>query len=249
MQQKVVIVTGASKGVGKAIAQEIIQDGGHVVALVRSQASAAALAKDLGDGAVIVTHDVTAPEAPRAAIEAGLARFGRIDALVNNAGTVDPIGRFGETDEAQWEAAIATNLIAPQRFIRAFLAEGAAAAPRRIVNLSTGAAHRPLEGWSAYCAGKAGLAMLTRAVAVDHAKDNLLVFGLIPGLVDTGMQETIRASGVNEVSRLPRTALRPAEEPARATTYLLSGAADDLAGGDVDIRDASFRARVGLPAL
>ena len=97
--------------------------------------------------------------------------------------------------------------------------------------------------------GKAALAMLTRAIALDHTKDHIRVFGLLPGLVDTGMQETIRASGINEVSRIPRSSLRPAEEPARAVQYLLSGAADDLAGGEIDIRDKGFRARADLPAL
>ena len=121
--------------------------------------------------------------------------------------------------------------------------------PRRIVNISSGAAHQPLEGWSAYCTAKAGLAMLTRSVQLDHSADGVLAFGLAPGLVDTDMQATIRSSGINDVSRLPRAALRPAKEPAKAAAYLLSGDGDDLAGGDLEIRDAGFRNRVGLPAL
>jgi NAD(P)-dependent dehydrogenase (short-subunit alcohol dehydrogenase family) len=248
-QRPVVIITGAGKGVGKAIAEAITRDGGHVLAVVRSQASAAALTETLGDKALVLTLDVTAPDAAEATMTEGLARWGRIDALVNNAGVIDPIGRLAETDPAQWEQAITTNLIAPYRFIRAFIAQGTSPTTRRIVNLSSGAAHRPLEGWSAYCAGKAALAMLTRSVAVDHAKDGICAFGLLPGVIDTGMQATIRASGINEVSRIPRAALRPAEEPARAVAYLLSGAADDLAGGEIDIRDAGFRTRAGLPEL
>jgi NAD(P)-dependent dehydrogenase (short-subunit alcohol dehydrogenase family) len=116
------------------------------------------------------------------------------------------------------------------------------------VNVSSGAASQALEGWSAYCAGKAALAMLTRSVHIEHGTE-ALAFGFIPGLVDTDMQATIRSSGINRVSQLPRSALRPVEEPAKALTYLLSGAGDDLAGGDIDIRNAQFRERVGLPAL
>lgn len=248
-QEPVVIVTGAGNGIGKAIAEAITRDGGHVLAVVRSQATAAALTETLGGEALVLIRDVTAPDAAEAVMAAGLARWGRVDALVNNAGMIDPIGRLAETDPAQWEHAVTTNFIAPSRFIRAFIAQGTGAAIRRIVNLSSGAAHRALEGWSAYCAGKAALAMLTRSVAVDHAKDGICAFGFLPGIVDTGMQATIRASGINEVSRIPRTALRPPEEPARAVAYLLSGAADDLAGGEIDVRDAGFRARAGLPAL
>lgn len=245
----VTIITGAGKGLGKAIAADIIGKGGHAVLVVRSQASATSLADEFGAKVVVVTTDVTAPDAADKALAAGIARWGKVDGLVNNAGIVDPIARIAASDPAQWEATIITNLVAPYRFTRAFLAHGDKSAKRRIVNISSGAAHRPLEGWNAYCASKAGLAMLTRATGLEYAGENVFAFGLIPGLVDTGMQATIRASGVNEVSRLPQTALRPAEEPARATVHLLSGAADDLAGGEVDIRDAAFRGRVGLPGL
>lgn len=245
----VTIITGAGKGLGKAIAGEIIGKGGHVVLVVRSQASASSLADEFGAKAVVVTSDVTTPDAAGKALAAGIARWGKVDGLVNNAGIVDPIARLTDSDPALWEATIVTNLVAPYRFTRAFLANAPRTGSRRIVNISSGAAHRPLEGWNAYCASKAGLAMLTRSTGLEYASESVFAFGLIPGLVDTGMQETIRASGVNEVSRLPRTILRPAEEPARATAYLLSGAADDLAGGEVDIRDAAFRGRVGLAGL
>lgn len=245
----VTIITGAGKGLGKAVAAEILGTGGHVVLVVRSKDTASALAEEFGSRAVIVATDVTAPDAADKALTAGLTRWGKVDGLVNNAGIVDPIARIAVTDPALWEATIATNLVAPYRFTRAFLAKAPRTGSRRIVNISSGAAHRPLEGWNAYCASKAGLAMLTRATGLEYASESVFAFGLIPGLVDTGMQATIRASGVNEVSRLPQTALRPAEEPARATAYLLSGAADDLAGGEVDIKDAGFRVRVGLPGL
>lgn len=247
-QSPVIIVTGASKGLGKAIACEIVSGGGRVVLIVRSEASAASLAQEFGASAVTLARDVNAPDAAEAAMEAGMKRWGQVNGLVNNAGMIDPIAHLAATDSAQWELTIATNLVAPYRFIRAFIARGAKAG-KRIVNISSGAAHKPLEGWSAYCASKAGLAMLTRSVQLEYGAEGIFAFGLIPGLVDTGMQTTIRASGVNEVSRLPKTALRPAAEPARAVAYLLSGEADDLAGGEVDIRDSGFRTRVGLPAL
>jgi NAD(P)-dependent dehydrogenase (short-subunit alcohol dehydrogenase family) len=91
--------------------------------------------------------------------------------------------------------------------------------------------------------------MLTKCTQLEYSSQGILSFNLIPGLIDTDMQANHRASGVNEVSQLPKSALRPAEEPARATVYLLSGDADDLAGNDVDIRDAGFRACAGLPLL
>lgn len=238
---KVVIVTGAARGLGKAIAEEIVQQGGHVVLVVRSGTSAEPLAEALGTSAVTVVRDVNAAEAGTEAVFAGLDRWGRIDGLVNNAGVIDPIARISDTAPAEWEKAILTNLVAPYRFIRAFLAVPQSAGPRRIVNVSSGAAHKPLVGWSAYCSGKAGLAMLTRAVQSEFGSDGVRAFGLVPGLIDTDMQGRIRSSGINEVSQVPRTALLPASEPARAAAFLLSGDGDDLAGLEVDVRDTAFR--------
>ena len=114
------------------------------------------------------------------------------------------------------------------------------------MNVSSGAASRPLEGWSAYCAGKAGLAMLTRSLHLELGERGVRAYGLRPGVVDTDMQGVIRASGVNEVSRLRREELASVEGPARAIAYLCEPAAADLAGAEVDIRDGTFRGRAGV---
>ena len=89
-----------------------------------------------------------------------------------------------------------------------------------IVNVSSGAAYRPLEGWSAYCAGKAGLAMLTRAIALETAGKGIRVFGFSPGTIDTEMQVKIRASGMNVISQIPRADLSPVEHAVRGLVYL-----------------------------
>ncbi|WP_342642236.1 SDR family NAD(P)-dependent oxidoreductase [Rhodoligotrophos ferricapiens] len=249
LAEQVVIVTGSGKGLGRAIADDIAAHGGHVVHVVRSEDAAVSIEEAFGEEAAIVLGDVNDGPAADLAIEMAFNRWGRLDGLVNNAGVIAPIGRLTDVDPDDWGYSIATNLVAPYRFIASFIRAVTDQSPRRIVNISSGAAHRPIEGWGAYCAGKAGLAMLTRATQLEYGSQGILSFGLIPGLVDTDMQGTIRASGINEVSRLPREALRPASEPARAATYLLSGSGDDLAGREVEIRDATLRERMGLPAL
>jgi NAD(P)-dependent dehydrogenase (short-subunit alcohol dehydrogenase family) len=118
-----------------------------------------------------------------------------------------------------------------------------------IVNISSGAAHRPQEGWSAYCAGKAGLAMLTRSIHLEYGTQGIRIFGFAPGVVDTDMQVAIRASGINPVSKLPRESLAPASEPARAIAWLCTPAADALAGQELDVRNPDLRAAVGLPPI
>jgi NAD(P)-dependent dehydrogenase (short-subunit alcohol dehydrogenase family) len=118
-----------------------------------------------------------------------------------------------------------------------------------IVNVSSGAAHRPQEGWSAYCAGKAGMAMLTKSVHLEYGAQGIRCFGIAPGVVDTQMQAAIRASGLNPVSKIPRADLAPADQPGRAIAWLCTGAADPLIGAELDIRDPDLRAAVGLPPL
>jgi NAD(P)-dependent dehydrogenase (short-subunit alcohol dehydrogenase family) len=118
-----------------------------------------------------------------------------------------------------------------------------------IINISSGAAHRPLPGWSAYCAAKAGLAMLTRALAADYAEAGIRVFGFAPGLVDTDLQGTIRASGVGPVAKVPRESLASPRDPAQAIAFLASKAGDAFAGQELDIRNVEFRAAAGLAPL
>ena len=115
-----------------------------------------------------------------------------------------------------------------------------------IVNLSSGAAHNPLEGWSAYCAGKAGSAMLTRCAHLEMKGHGIRVFGLSPGTVATDMQRRIKASGINPVSQMDFSQHAPAEAPAKALVWLMSAAAAEFAGEEISLRDPEMRARIGL---
>ncbi len=247
-EPRVFIVTGAARGLGRAICEILVADGARVVAVIRSSSAADELSKALGTSGAVVVRDIVEAGAADSAIDTALRKFSRVDGLVNNAGVIDPMALFAEADPAQWEQVLTINLVAASRFMRAFVV-AASGNGGRIVNITSGAAHRALRGWSAYCTSKAALAMLTKCAQLEYGPQGILSFNLIPGLIDTDMQVNVRSSGVNEVSQLPKTALRPANEPARAAAHLLLGKADDLAGNDVDIRDAGFRSRVGLPSL
>lgn len=248
---KVALVTGAGRGIGRAVALELLRQGAAVVAGVRQAEAAAELEAALGAAgaqARVVPCDVVDYAAVEAAVALAVASFGRLDILINNAGVLEPQARLAEADPARWAANITTNLVGAMYASRAALPHLLAAGGGRVVNISSGAAGRPLDGWSAYCAGKAGLAMLTRSLQLEYGPEGLQAFGLRPGVVDTGMQEQVRAAAVNEVSRLRRDELADAAVPARAVAFLCAGAAADLAGGEVDIYDAAFRQRAGLEA-
>ena len=246
---KVVIVTGASRGIGEAAAVALARAGASVMLTARDGARAAKVARRIsedGGKAVATACDVADYGAVERLVRDTRDRLGPIDVLVNNAGVVEPIAMIAEADPAEWARGIQINLAGAFNAVRGVLLGMLAAGQGTIINLSSGAAHRPLEGWSAYCAAKAGLAMLTRSIALETEGKGIRVFGFAPGTTDTDMQVTIRASGVNRVSRIPRGDLTPVAHPARAIVYLCTEAADDLAGQEFALGDTAFRERIGL---
>ena len=252
LQGEIAIVTGAGRGIGAEAARALARDGATVVVTARRLAVAEAVVERItadGGRAMALACDVADPAAAASAVESVADRVGPATILVNNAGTIEPIGRLHDTDPAQWAAAITANLTGAAAMARAVLPAMLAAGRGTIINISSGAARSALEGWSAYCASKAGLAMLTQSLALEYGAAGIRAFGFAPGVVDTGMQATIRASGINPVSRIPREALSPVAEPAQAIVFLATPAAAARAGREVDIRDADFRVACGLPPL
>lgn len=246
LADKVVIVTGASRGIGAAAAAELAKAGCRLMLVARSKAQVEQVAHQIGGNTAAMECDVSSWDAVQRVAEETRRRFGRIDALVNNAGVIEPIASIAEADPAEWARSIAINLTGAYYAVRAVLPAMIAAGGGTVVNVSSGAAIRPLEGWSAYCTGKAGLAMLTRAIALEHGGQGIRVFGFQPGTTDTDMQVMIRASGVNQISRIPREQLTPVAQPARAIVYLCTQAAADLSGQEVRLGDEAFRARAGI---
>ena len=190
--------------------------------------------------------DVSDYASVTALFDEAYGRYGRLDAVINNAGVIEPIASVADSDPAVWARNIEINLTGAYYVIRAALPSMIAAGGGTIVNVSSGAAIRPLEGWSAYCSGKAGLHMLTRAVALENANNGIRIFGFQPGTTDTDMQVLIRASGINQISQIPRENLTPVSHPAEAIVYLCTPAADDLNGQEFSLRDEAFRARLNL---
>jgi NAD(P)-dependent dehydrogenase (short-subunit alcohol dehydrogenase family) len=244
MQGQVVAITGASRGIGAAAVRAFATAGAKVALLSRDGAAIAALAAEVGG--LAVRCDVADWRSVDGAMGRLLAHFGRLDVLVNNAGRIDPIAALGLADPADWGHAIDVNLKGVFHGMRAAIPVMRAQGAGTILNVSSGAASTPLEGWSAYCAAKAGAAMLTRSGHLEEARHGLRIMGLSPGTVATDMQRVIAASGVNAVSRLDWSAHIPPEWPARALVWMCGAEADDLLGEEVRLRDEVIRRRVGL---
>jgi 3-oxoacyl-[acyl-carrier protein] reductase len=246
---KVIIVTGASRGIGAAASVALAKAGATVMLVARNGRMAADVAQDIiesGGRASAASCDVSDYASVEAVVAETEGRFGRIDALVNNAGVIEPIASIADSNPTEWARNVQINLVGAYHPIRAVLPRMIKAGGGTIINVSSGAAIRPLEGWSAYCSAKAGLAMLTQAIMLENTTTGIRVFGFQPGTTDTDMQVTIRASGVNVVSKIPRGNLTPVAHPAAAIVYLCTPEADDLNGREFSLRDEPFRARLKL---
>ena len=243
---KTVLITGASRGIGAAAARAFADAGANVALVARSTDAIAELAGEIGDTALAIPCDVARYTEVEAAIAATANAFGSLDVLINNAGVIEPIDRFEATEPDAWSRTIDINLKGVMHGMRAAMPGMIAQGHGTIINISSGAAHSPLEGWSAYCASKAGVYMLTRAADLEVRQKGVRVLGLSPGTVATQMQRDIKASGINPVSKLDWSDHIPPEWPAQALIWMCTEDADSYLGDDVKLRDAEIRGKVGL---
>lgn len=243
---KTVLITGASRGIGAAAAYEFSKAGANVVLAARSAGAIAALAAEIGPQARAVPCDVAKYADVKAAVDTAVSEFGSLDILINNAGVIDPISPLSEADPEAWGTLIDINIKGVFYGMHAALPALTAAGGGTIITVSSGAAHTPLEGWSAYCTSKAGAAMLSKCADTELAGAGLRIMGMSPGTVATEMQVVIKASGINPVSQLDPSVHIPADWPAKALLWMCSKDADDYVGQEVSLRDETIRARIGL---
>ena len=242
----VVIVTGASRGLGAAVAGWLAKAEAGLTLVARSEGDLNRIAEDLGhpDGGPLVCRaDISDYDACRRAVENTLERFGRIDSLVNNAGIIQPIAAIANSDPASWRYNIDVNLIGPFNLIRAAVFH-LRKQNGRIVNVSSGAANLALENVSAYCTGKAALNHFTRVLAAEESA--LTALTVRPGVVDTAMQTYIRREGpdampAEQVAYYQQLKdhgqLEPPEIPARSIAWLALHAPRQFSGQFFDYDD------------
>ena len=246
MNGKTVLITGASRGIGAAAARVFAEAGANVALIARSTADIADLAQEIGARAIAIPCDVSKYVEVSAAVATTIAAFGQLDVLINNAGVVDPIGHLQDTDPEKWGRAIDINLKGVMYGLHAAIPVMIAQGGGTIINISSGAAHGPVEGWSAYCSSKAGVYMLTRAADLEARDKGMRIMGLSPGTVATQMQREIKASGINPISQLDWSVHIPPEWPAQTLLWMCSAEADAYLGEDISLREDAIRAKVGL---
>ncbi|MFK4651276.1 NAD(P)-dependent dehydrogenase (short-subunit alcohol dehydrogenase family) [Bradyrhizobium japonicum] len=250
--QNVALVTGAARGIGLATAKKFLAEGWRVALLDiegELQAAAAAALKN-PDNTLAIACDVSDAAAVGAAMAAVMSRFGRLDALVNNAG-VAVFAPVLETSDADWNRIMAVNLTGP------FLCTKAAAPLMReqgggaIVNVTSISAVRASTLRSAYGTSKAGLAHLTKQLAVELASLNIRVNAVAPGPVDTAMAKQVHSREIradyHDAIPLNRYGLE--EELAEAIYFLCSERSSYITGQILAVDGGFDAAGIGLPTL
>lgn len=200
--RRLIILTGASRGLGAAMARQLLTADMHLLTLSRHPDPALADAAGasgtmLEQWALDVGHDIGSSARLETWLHQHTAAHFRSAALINNAGLLGPVGPIDASDAEALAAVLRVGLEAPLLLTSAFLrATRAWAIDKRVLNISSGAGRRPIAGWSAYCAAKAGLDHFSRVTALDeqHRPHPARIVSLAPGVIDTAMQEQIRAA-------------------------------------------------------
>jgi NAD(P)-dependent dehydrogenase (short-subunit alcohol dehydrogenase family) len=250
----IVILSGASRGVGAATARWLAKAGAAVTLFARSAEALASVAEDvqrLGGTALVLTGDVSDVDACRAVVAQTLERFGRLDAVINNAGMVEPLAPVSRSDYDGWQYSIAVNLLGPFYLTRTAI-EDLRRQKGRIVNVSSGAAVTSIESASAYCAAKAGLNHFSRVLAAEEPQ--VTVMAVRPGVVDTQMQDILRQKGPGAMppeqlayyqNLKADGRLEKPEVPGRSLAWLALHGPREFSGQFLDYDDP----RISQPAL
>ena len=234
---RVAIVTGAARGLGRAIAQRFHERGASVVVNTRDAARADAVAQSLGDRALAVAGDVTDAGFPERVVKQTVDRFGRVDILVNNAAYAKST-RFPDLSANEWREALEVNLTAPFLLTRAVLPAMKAARYGRIINISSSAGRTVSTlGGAHYTASKAGLLGLTRASAKELGQFGITVNAVCPGMIDTELTRETASDELLErlAASYPVPRLGAAVEVADLVCFIASEAAGYITGTSLDI--------------
>ncbi|MEX6505351.1 SDR family NAD(P)-dependent oxidoreductase [Jiella sp. M17.18] len=250
--RKIALVTGAARGIGLATAKRFLAEGWRVALLdidgEAQEAAVAALARP--DDTLAITADVAEVDAVARAVEAVEARFGRLDALVNNAGTA-VFKPLLETTPAEWQRVLAVNLGGPFLMTNACTPVMARTGRGAIVNITSISGLRASTLRVAYGTSKAALAHLTKQQAVELAGLGIRVNAVAPGPVDTAMAKAVHSPAIRADYRdaIPLERYGLEEELADAIFYLCSDRSSYITGQILGVDGGFDAAGIGLPTL
>jgi NAD(P)-dependent dehydrogenase (short-subunit alcohol dehydrogenase family) len=238
LTDKVAIVTGASRGIGRAIAEAYAQAGARVVLASRTQEMLDAVAEtieaDGGTALPLATHTGD-PEAVQALVAQTVDTYGGVDILVNNAATNPHFGPIMTSEESHWDKTFEVNVKGYFFTAQACVPHMQARGGGKIINLASVAGKTPQPGMGVYCVTKAGVLMLTEVLATELAEANIQVNAVVPGFVKTKFSRAIWGNEqFNEavLNLIPQHRMAAPEELTGLALFLASAASDFVTGAD-----------------
>jgi NAD(P)-dependent dehydrogenase (short-subunit alcohol dehydrogenase family) len=249
LRDRVVLITGASKGIGKGIALACAREGARVVICARDEGpleKTAVEIRALGAKVLAVSADVTDPIAPTRVLAQTLTRFQGLDVLINNAGGTGKFANFGELEDEDWRQAYELNVLSIVGFVRAAAPHLKKSRAARIINIASTAGIQPGKGNPHYGAAKAAAINLSKSLANLFAPDGILVHCICPGPVWTdswertakrkakelgvSYDEAAKLERVEDESAIPLGRLGDPQDVASLTVFLASGQASWMTG-------------------
>jgi 3-oxoacyl-[acyl-carrier protein] reductase len=238
LQGRVSVVTGASRGIGRAVAVELARRGSALILTARRTDALAQTASACGEHGVathLAAFDLADPDALKRGMGEALEAAGRVDHLVNNAGITGD-GLLMRMKRAEWDKVLDTNLGGAFEMIRAVLPAMVRARYGRIVNISSVVALMGNPGQASYCAAKAGLVGLTKSLAREVASRSITVNAVAPGFIDTDMTRVLPGEQRDRLTGLiPLARLGTAEDVAAGVAFLLGPGASYITGEVLNI--------------
>ncbi len=229
---KIALITGGGSGIGKAIAAGMLREGARVVICGRNREKLKRATTELGAGCAPVAADIANPQEIENLIGAAVSEFGRIDVLVNNAGVL-LAGNLESLTDQQWQQTFDVNVRAVWLLSRAVLPHMRTVGGGSIINIGSVLSFLGARNRVAYAASKGAMLAMTRAMAQDHAAENIRVNCICPGIVET---ELVAAFNRDETARRQRLAMHPMgrfgqpEDVAGLAVFLASDAASWITG-------------------
>jgi len=242
LKEKVAIITGAGRGLGRASALEMAKEGASVVILSRTTAEIEAtsrMVEEVGGRVLPLTGDISRPTDVEEAVGKALSSFGKIDILMNNAAVIGPIGTLHEVDREEWNMGMDVILGGAFLFCKAVIPHMVNQRKGKIINVTSGLGLIAMPLFGVYSVAKAGVIHLTRILAEELRDYNIQVNGLDPGVMDTRMQEELRNLGPgvlgDEIHRefsgyKVKGILKPPEKVAHLAVFLASEESNSITG-------------------
>lgn len=247
LEGKVAVVTGAGRGLGRAIAESLVNAGAAVTVASRTQPQLASFVEETrarGGRALAVPTDVADEQAVDALVERTLGEFGRVDILVNNSGVLSSTPLLNQ-DAADWDRVIATNLRGTYLVTRAVGAHLVAQGSGKVINIASNFGLMGVANHAAYATSKAGLIAFTKCMAVEWARHNVQVNALAPGYFATELNASLRAdeSATDKVLRAIPARRMGTPDELSPWVLLLAGGASDFMTGETIVIDGGQSAR------